>query len=499
MSARSKAAELVAKIREWRFNSKKFCFDNFNITLDKFQEQFLDAWDRGDKRLALKACKGPGKTTCLALIGWHFLATRPHPKVGCTSISGDNLNDNLWPEFSKWQQRSPYLKSQFEWTKTRIYAKAHPETWFATARTWSKSADPQQQADALAGLHADYILFLIDESGGVPDAVAVTGEAVLASGIESRIAQAGNPTQLDGPLYRACTKEKHLWTVIQITGDPDNPLRCARISIEWAKSQIDKYGRDNPWVQANVFGEFPTSAINQLLSLNDVEKAQARNLEQHIYSYQAKVIGVDVARGGLDRTVMFPRQGLDGKSRMNINKIFRNLKTEEIVGHVARESDDWGGADAIFIDDTGGWGAGAIDGLLLLGYPVIAVNSSSKAFNPRFFNRRAEMQWEAAEAVKRGASLPDMPEIGREAPAGSYFYNKGKLQIIDKDTIKDIIGESPDVWDAYCLTFGQPVMPRSPEEALAKSMGITLNKTTNQTKHDYDPYSDENMRKTFGD
>jgi hypothetical protein len=29
-------------------------------------------------------------------------------------------------------------------------------------------ADEDQQANTLAGLHADYILFILDESGGIP-------------------------------------------------------------------------------------------------------------------------------------------------------------------------------------------------------------------------------------------------------------------------------------------------------------------------------------------
>ena len=62
--------------------------------------------------------------------------------------------------------------------------------------------------------------------------------------------QAGNPTRLDGPLYRACVQDKALWKVITITGDPDNPARCSLVRLDWAQQEIAKYGRDNPWVMA---------------------------------------------------------------------------------------------------------------------------------------------------------------------------------------------------------------------------------------------------------
>ena len=70
----------------------------------------------------MKACKGPGKTAVEAWLAWNFLVTRDDPKIAATSITADNLADNLWAEMAKWQQRSPYLlTAHFEWTKTRIF------------------------------------------------------------------------------------------------------------------------------------------------------------------------------------------------------------------------------------------------------------------------------------------------------------------------------------------------------------------------------------------
>jgi hypothetical protein len=158
-----------------------------------------------------------------------------------------------------------FLKSEFEVQKTRIIHKRHPNTWWISARQWSKSANAEQQANALAGLHADFTMFCIDEVGGIPLAVTATAEAALASGIESKLLMGGNPTHTEGPLYMACTAHAHLWEVVQITGDPDDPKRSNRMDITWARQQIEMYGREHPWVKVNVFGEFPPSSINALL------------------------------------------------------------------------------------------------------------------------------------------------------------------------------------------------------------------------------------------
>ena len=61
------------------------------------------------QRLAMKACKGPGKTAVLAWLAWNFLATRPGPQDRRDRVSGDNLADNLWAEMAKWQAKSPLL------------------------------------------------------------------------------------------------------------------------------------------------------------------------------------------------------------------------------------------------------------------------------------------------------------------------------------------------------------------------------------------------------
>jgi phage terminase large subunit len=132
------------------------------------------------------------------------------------------------------------LMTAFEWTKTRIFCRDSPEIWWMSARSWSKTADRAQQGGALAGLHADNIKFILVESGGIPDAVMASAEAALSACIEGHIVQAGNPTHLEGPLYRACTLERALWHVTEITDDPDDPARSSRVKAEWAREQIAK-------------------------------------------------------------------------------------------------------------------------------------------------------------------------------------------------------------------------------------------------------------------
>lgn len=452
-----------AKIARWRSDPIAFVREEFGVEPDDWQVEFLTAYNN-EQRTAAKACKGPGKTAALAWAAWHFLVTRPHPKIAATSISGDNLADGLWTEMAKWQGRSAFLREAFVWTKTRIFAVDHPETWWMSARQWSKSADSQRQSDTLAGLHADHIMFLIDEAGGVPDAVMAAAEAVLANeDSEAKILICGNPTHLEGPLYRACTTEASMWHVIEITGDPDDPRRSKRISIKWANEQIAKYGRDNPWVLVNVFGRFPPSSINALLGPDEVEAAMRRVIRPEVYNKQAKILGVDVALQGDDRTIVAPRQGLACFKP----KELRSDDPKELAGAVAVFARRWN-PDAIFVDNTGGWGSGVLSWLNEWGVVATGVQFSGKALDNVYYNKRTEMIHELAYWIKGGGCLPYDPELKEELCAQTFTHKKSQLLMEDKDIIKDKLGRSPDLADAYALTFAYPVERADPYAHLRK-------------------------------
>lgn len=452
------AAASMDKIRLWREKPQAFVREVFGVTPDAWQDDVLEAFPH-KPRIAMKACKGPGKTAVEAWLGWNFLATRKQPKIGAVSITADNLRDNLWAEMALWRLKSPFLQDQFEWTKTSIFHRAYPAVWFMTARSFAKTADAKQQGNTLAGLHADYILFILDESGGIPDAVMASAEAALSSCVEGHILQAGNPTHLEGPLYRACTSERALWHLAEITADPDDPKRTPRVKAEWAREQIQKYGRDNPWVLVNVFGRFPPASLNALIGPDDMSAAMNRTYPEADYAKAPRVLGVDVARFGDDASVIFPRQGIQAFPPLK----FRNLDGEQGAGVTGRKWTDWK-AQACFVDDTGGYGASWIDNLRRLKYEPIGVGFASDPADPRYANKRAEMYFEAAQWIKDGGALPSVPELAAAMTQTTYSFRGDKLLLEPKDQVKLKLGYSPDDGDAFALTFAHPVAVASAEE-----------------------------------
>ena len=446
----------------WRQKPSLMVPELFGVTPDAWQIEALDSYPHV-KRLAMKANKGPGKSAVLAWIAWNFLLTRYQAQIIATSISGDNLKDGLWKEMSLWYGKCPLLREAFTITTTRIEAKQHPRNWFMSARTWPKKGSAEEQADSLAGFHSENTLAILDEVGGIPDGVMSAAEATMAGQGEHHIIIAGNPTHREGPLFRACTTEGRLWKVITITGDPDNPMRSPRVPIEWCREQIEKYGKDHPYVLVNVFGEFPPHSFNALIGDDEVAEAQKRMYRSNeMGANYARVMGIDVARGGPDKSVISRRHGY----QMYPFLAWRNVESGQVGARLANRYWEEFMADAAFIDATGGFGLTWYDCLRDLGKAAIPIAFNGNATqSERYANKRAEMYFEFIQWIKNGGALPpaDTEEGKNLAKAlvnTTFTFKKDQLILEDKELIKSKIGFSPDEADSAALTFAEPVRPR---------------------------------------
>jgi phage terminase large subunit len=451
----SPRTSLAQTILRWRRSAGLFVRECLHGVPDPWQDKVLEQVSKPEtRRVALKACKGPGKTCLLAWVILWFLVCFPTPKVAATSITGDNLRDCLWTELALWIGKSELCKDLLVWSAERIVHRESPATWWASARRWPREADGSKQADTLAGLHGEYLLFVVDEAGGIPDSVIAAAEAGLATGTRVMLIIAGNPTETEGPLWRACTSERHLWWVWEITGDPDDPLRAPRISIEWAREQIQKYGADNPWVLTNVFGKFPPTQSDKLFG-PELCARSAKAFPKDFHR-SPKVVSVDCAGFGDDRSVIFKRQG----PVLYQADVFRNLHGWELADHAMRIAMAFE-PDGLFVDAVG-IGQACSEHLALHGFAHTPCNAGSKSAEPEMFeNKKAECWWKAKEWMEQGGAIPDDGELIRELTSVKYWYDKRQRIVIEPtEDIKARLGNSPDKAAAFVQSFYAPVIPK---------------------------------------
>lgn len=200
--------------------------------------------------------------------------------------------------------------------------------------------------------------------------------------------------------------------------------------------------------------DFSAAADNVLLSVEVVEAACNRQVKPGTYDYAPKILGVDIARQGDDRSALIRKQG----------RVMFGLKTWQgadamaMAANVANEILEWE-PDAVFIDGSGGYGAGVIDRLRQLGHSPIEVQFGSSPKDPRYSNLRTEMWMELANWVRDGGSMPNTPEVKLDLCAPTYTHANaaGKMALEPKDKIKARGLPSPDVGDAMALCFAYPV------------------------------------------
>lgn len=328
--------------------------------------------------------------------------------------------------------------------------------------------------DAMRGVRLDGVV--VDE---VADIKPATWTEVLQPALADRMGWAifiGTPhgINLFSDLYFRARELDDWFSATYTVYDTDSldPVEVSRY-----KAQVDEqtFARE-------MLCDFAAAGDSQLISLTDVQAAAGRHLRLDEYNYAPKVLGVDPARFGDDRSVIFPRQGLyAGKP-----EVYRGLDNMALAAKVAAFIERWQ-PDAVFID--AGNGSGVIDRLRELHYQVIEVPFGGAATEVRFLNKRAEMWFGVREWLRAGGAIPNIAELMQDLAAPTYkFTPADKIQLESKDDLKARGLPSPDLGDALALTFAHPVYRDESVQQRARQYGLPVIETGVEQVLAYDPY-----------
>lgn len=429
--------------REWQREVMRSIGDKLRANLS------LDAWEVVQDATA--SGHGIGKSALVAMLTLWLMSTHEDTRGVITANTDTQLRTKTWPEISKWH-RLAINKHWFTLTATAMFSaeKGRDKTWRVDIIPWSEN-----NTEAFAGLHnkGKRIFVVFDEASAIDDKIWEVTEGALTDEFTEIVWLAfGNPTRSTGRFRECFGRLRHRWTFRNID---------SRKVEGTNKKQLDKwvqdYGEDSDFVRVRVRGQFPAVGANALLGDVDVERAMTRHLRPEQYEHAARLLGVDVARFGDDRSVIYARQG--GASFKPV--IMRGADTTQVAGRVAMAIDRFK-PDAVFVDGSGGYGAGVIDILRRAGHPIIEVQFGGKAIDPRFKNKRTEMWWLMADWVRKTGALAQSQDLTRELVEPTYWFVNDQFELESKDDIKERLGESPDLADALALTFAMPIAPRIP-------------------------------------
>ena len=410
---------------------------------------------KGPVRIAVASGHGVGKSALVAWLLLWALATQPSTRGVVTANTETQLRTKTWAELGKWHR----LALSHNWCELGATAlvSALPETEEAgriDAVPWAA-----HNAEAFAGLHnqGSRLLLVFDEASAIADPIWETAEGALTdAGTEIVWVAFGNPTRTAGRFFECFHRFRKRWLTQQVDSRRVS-LTDKRQLARW----VADYGEDSDFVRVRVRGKLPRAGSMQFIDSERVEAAMARVPDPEAGRHQPLVMGVDVARFGDDRSVIFMRKGRDARS-WPVEK-HQGLDLMTLAGRVAERAAAERVA-AVFVDE-GGVGAGVVDRLRQLGVPrVFGINFGGAAAawdeagaKPRYANKRAEIWGSVKDWLAQG-SLPDDPELAADLTGVEYGFNaKGEIQLERKDDMKKRGLASPDIADALALTFALPV------------------------------------------
>lgn len=219
------------------------------------------------------------------------------------------------------------------------------------------------------------------------------------------------------------------------------PLRSALLNGDWQASLQDDAYQVIPraWVRAAMKRWTPAPP--------DSEKDKPL------------VIGGDIARGGDDKTVNAPRQGIwFDKLHKHSGRSTPDGQSVAALWAVLWKSGMTINADVI------GVGASAYDIARGRGMNVRPINFSEaseatdKSGTLRFINKRAETYWAFREALDPDSglniALPHDNELEADLCTPRWIPQSNGIKIESKEDIKKRLGRSPDCADAVVLAWG---------------------------------------------
>lgn len=295
---------------------------------------------------------------------------------------------------------------------------------------------------------------------GVVESLFTAADAI-STGRYDRVLTVGNPDDPNTSFGRifldANEKNKHIWNRITISAfDTPNftgeevPKVVADnlIQKDWVEARAIEWGTDSGRYKSKILGEFPEQSDNNLFSQKSIYSAHEVDIPED--ENFPLILGVDIASGGEDDTVIYGNRG--GRVRKVANWNEGNaVYTANRILEVAGEQQ----AEEIRID-SGGFGKGVIDILLknpkAKNFRIIRMMGGDAAADPNAHrNKRAENYDNLRMMMELGEiDLDPLDTKVEEELLGVrvLYTERGSIKLEAKDDIRKRGGKSPDNVDA---------------------------------------------------
>ncbi len=447
-----------------------------------------------------QSCTAVGKTHGAARIAvWWFKCFPDSQVYTAAAPPEDNLKRLLWGEIGSILASKQSLFDNNDQKSLNIERNSLS---FLTGVTIPTSGTEAVREAKFSGKHAPYLLFILDECDAIPDEVFKGIEGCMSGG-RARLLGMFNPRGEIGAAYRLIRDKRA--SIVQLkafrhpnvmTGKDEIPGAVTRETTvrrinQWTRplTKNEKPGDDcfelpdflvgvvakdfnsvpfpplkpgwyriiEPAFAYMVLGKYPPQGSNQLIAKTWISAARDRwdaYVEEHGEAPPSTkaIVGQDVAEMGDDENALCFRYN-DYVERI---QTWRGMDVLQSADHTAALCNTrrvrYVSVCAI------GVGAGVSPQLNRKGVPGVPCKVSEKATQDSeigIFDRlRDQLWWMTREWLRtEDAMLPPDEELEEELAVATYEIKLGRICVMKKDVMKELLKRSPNKADALNLTF----------------------------------------------
>ena len=452
-----------------------------------------------------KSANATGKTHSAARIAiWFYKVFHDAQVYTGAAPPESNLKKLLWGEIGSIIEKHPDL---FKPDKIKDLQISKSSQSFIAGVTIPSSGTPAQREAQFSGKHAPYLLFILDEADAIPDEVYRGIESCMSGG-HVRLLLMFNPRAESGEAFRmerdgrgnivhlsafnhpnvitgqdiipgAVTQETTIRRINQwcrpLSGDEKPDTECFKIpSFLEGLSGKDQAGKRYPALKPGyykimesafsymVLGQYPAQGSTQLINREWTSRARSR-WDAYVLEHGEKppvgstgIMGLDVGEFGTDVNAACFRYG--GWTERII--IWSGIDT---IATGDRASDEFHSRKLIRANVDGtGVGTGVAPQMkrnnCKSSSVKVASSPTEKSELGEFFILRDQLWWACREWLRTdpGAMLPPDNGLIEELLIPTYEVVNGKIRIMKKLIMRELLKRSPDRADALCLTFFKP-------------------------------------------
>ena len=406
----------------------------------------------GKKRISIRSGHWIWKSCTFSWLLLWYLYCYKNSQIPCTAPTSDQIHDVLWKEVAKWKNQMPdWIKDMYEWSNWYVRVTEAPEVWFARAKTAKK-----ENPEALAWVHWDYVMLLVDEASWVPEEIFNTAEWALTSW-DVVYLMISNPTRLIWFFYDSHHWDKENWQTLWFSC-MDSPI----VDLSYVQRIEEKHWKDSDEYRVRVLWEFPKEDAvddkwyvpllndSDMRKISDIEFIMPENDEEKTNTR----MWVDPAWEWDDETVWVLRDKFKAKvilkeKKSNPKSIAQKTITLMSLYKIKSEN--------VFIDSFWEW-TDCIQELAFAWYRINAVNVWKPPDDKeKFINIRAENYWRLKEWLRQWWELIEINNKEWEELKTIRYRPElnWKLKIMSKIDMKKEWYQSPNKADALMMTFSK--------------------------------------------